>query len=169
MSKVYNIAVDGRVHDGFQYVLDLADGRSVRVADSRAIDGLWAAIKQAKAKSEDVTFSGAREAEPELDEESGEPNGKVAIGPLDGQAIYPATAILGLRYNGTLANLPRDAAYETAQAIMEAQVEAQEQMASQLVADGEEEGEEEQGNMVIPAPGMAPMAGADDGDEDEVG
>lgn len=128
-NRVIDLKVDGRVHDGFHFSVLLETGREIRLADSRAIDSLWAAIKEAKKKDpssehHDVVFSGARSmVEVEVE---GEEDPKQDVGPLDGGGIYPASMIAGLRYAGTLADHLPDAAYEAAVAAMEAQQEASE-------------------------------------------
>lgn len=172
-NKVTDISVEGRVHDGYHYLVSIVGQGEVRLADSRPIGSLWAAIKSAQkapidSDAHDVTFSGAREMEDEEDEETGEPTGRQILGKLDGSGVYPAATVRGLRYAGQLAGFAREAAYEAAQAIME----AQERAAEDALAFAGQQGEEpvENGTLVIPAPGQAPMAGADeDADEDEVG
>ena len=117
--------VDGRLHDGWAYCVDLRDGRTLRLADHQDIDAVWARINQAKDAKESIRFSGARAS---LEEENDRGQTVQIILDLDGVGIVPASEILVLRLAGTLANQPHDAAYDAARALLECQEAATAEM-----------------------------------------
>lgn len=177
MSKNKVPQVDGRVHDGFHYlVLLYGMHKEVRLGDSRAIDSLWAAIKEAKKVARDskgevneFSFSGARSMV-EAEQIDAKTETRPEVGPLDGVGIYPADAIVGLRYAGALADVYREEAYEAAAAALEAQQEAAEAAAEEAItALGERQQAPGENGTAAPLPLPSALASAADDEDDEEG
>lgn len=141
--------VEGHGFDGFWYALDLVGNKTVRVADADDIGRVWARIKQAKEKNEDVEFSGVHLTE--------EQDGRVLVGKRDGLAIYPAAAIVGIRNGGPNAD-SHEQAYDAARAYFEVHAEALTAMPDESMLGG--------GNPV-PAQASVPTVIGGDDDEDE--
>mgnify|MGYP001603284151 CR=1 FL=1 len=83
--KDESLLFEGRLVDGWAYLVGLKDGQVARVNDSSSPENLWERIKTARKDKTDVVFSGART----------EPNGK-----LDGFGSFFAEDITSLRNFG---------------------------------------------------------------------
>jgi len=88
--------IEGRLHDGYAYSVTMTNGQVTRLCDHDDIRSVWARIRQAQAKNEDVWFSGARDAATDRE-------GKVTVGRVDGTGVLPAKSIERIANYGTSA------------------------------------------------------------------
>lgn len=154
--------VEGRLHDGYGYAVDLVSGKTVLLCDHDDMDAVWGRIASACQQQIEVggkrivsvKFSGARAAETveaedlkkaalEGDEVALEAllqgAGKVVVGKVDGMGILPASQIAGIRNWGPSAKVIAVEAYDAARALLASQQEASEEATAEAIEAVQEE------------------------------
>lgn len=155
-----DIAVAGRLNDGWAYGLTLRNGATVRVCDH---DRLVVVLERWQKEPPEgfVQFSGASDSVEEIPEgapDDAEPR-QVVLSP-DGQGAFRAAEIVGIRYWGPSCEIVGEAAFEAARALTLVQKQSLEDSIDDLAPPPPPNGNEGQVNETVPPEGSSSDAAA---------